>query len=159
MPRGSDIEMAEAASLSNLHEANRHIHTPFSEDASDMSRVEALEESPNPQASVGLRERSTWISTPELRPEPYTVKPAKPQPVVYHPYSIHVFALLMSFSVFGTLARLGIHALATYNGQSIFPLAWVQAVGCGIMGFAVGLRDPITRLYVKKKTLFAHFSN
>lgn len=52
----------------------------------------------------------------------------------------------MSSSVFGTLARLGIHALASYPEQSIFPLAWVQAVGCLIMGFALAMREPITKL-------------
>ncbi|KAF8335060.1 CrcB-like protein-domain-containing protein [Cantharellus anzutake] len=45
----------------------------------------------------------------------------------------------------GTLARLGLDALTSYEGQSVFPLAWVQATGCLVMGFAVGLREPITQ--------------
>ncbi|KIJ56885.1 hypothetical protein M422DRAFT_149885 [Sphaerobolus stellatus SS14] len=53
----------------------------------------------------------------------------------------------MPFSVFGALARLGIHALVSYPEQSIFPLAWVQAVGCLVMGFALALREPITQFH------------
>ncbi|KAF8341444.1 uncharacterized protein EI90DRAFT_3143730 [Cantharellus anzutake] len=36
--------------------------------------------------------------------------------------------------MFGTLARLGLDALTSYEGQSVFPLAWVQATGCLVMG-------------------------
>ncbi|KAK0491140.1 CrcB-like protein-domain-containing protein [Armillaria novae-zelandiae] len=66
---------------------------------------------------------------------------------VYHPYSIHVLALLIPASLFGLLARLGLEALATYDGQSIFPLAYPQAVGCLIMGFAVHLKAPFGQFY------------
>ncbi len=71
-----------------------------------------------------------------------------PPSKVYHPYSIHVLALLIPASIFGALARLGLEALATYDGQSIFPLAYPQAVGCLIMGFAVHLKAPFGQLYV-----------
>ncbi|KAJ7904579.1 CrcB-like protein-domain-containing protein [Mycena olivaceomarginata] len=63
-----------------------------------------------------------------------------PQPKTYHPLSIHVLVLLMPFSVLGVLARLGLTALASYSGQSIFPLAYSQAIGCLIM-------EPISRYY------------
>ncbi|KAJ7507884.1 CrcB-like protein-domain-containing protein [Mycena galericulata] len=53
----------------------------------------------------------------------------------------------MPFSVLGVLARLGLTALATYNGQSIFPLAYVQATGCLIMGFCLALKEPFSRYY------------
>ncbi|CAL1706778.1 unnamed protein product [Somion occarium] len=49
----------------------------------------------------------------------------------------------MPASIFGVLARLGIQALAGYDGKSIFPLAWVQVMGCVIMGFGVGIKDPL----------------
>lgn len=39
-------------------------------------------------------------------------------------------------SVWGTLARLGLIGLNTYDGQSIKPLIWAQAVGCVLMGWA-----------------------
>lgn len=81
------------------------------------------------------------------RPPSLTEKlpPAK----IYHPFSPEVLALLMPASVFGCLARLGLEALVTYDGQSIFPLAWVQAGGCLVMGFGLGIRDPFGRLYVR----------
>ncbi|WFD24511.1 hypothetical protein MEQU1_003213 [Malassezia equina] len=39
-------------------------------------------------------------------------------------------------SVWGTLARLGLVGLTSYDGQSITPLVWAQAVGCLVMGWA-----------------------
>lgn len=69
-----------------------------------------------------------------------------PSPKIYHPFSPPVIALLMSASVFGVLARLGLLALVTYDGQSIFPLAYVQATGCFIMGLGLGMKEPFGRL-------------
>lgn len=63
---------------------------------------------------------------------------------VYHPFSPAVVALLMPASIFGTLARLGLQALATYDGKAIFPLAYPQAIGCLIMGIALPLKDTIS---------------
>jgi fluoride exporter len=62
----------------------------------------------------------------------------------YHPFSLAVVALLMPASVFGVLARLGLEALATYDGEAIFPLAYPQAVGCFIMGIVLPLKDTIS---------------
>jgi protein CrcB len=53
----------------------------------------------------------------------------------------------MPASVFGVLARLGLQALVTYDGQSIFPLAYVQAIGCFIMGLGLGMKEPFGRFY------------
>ena len=39
-------------------------------------------------------------------------------------------------SIWGTLARLGLVALNTYDGQSIAPLVWAQALGCLVFGYA-----------------------
>jgi fluoride ion exporter CrcB/FEX len=66
---------------------------------------------------------------------------------IYHPLSIHVLALLMPASIFGVLARLGLQALATYNGESIFPLAYVQATGCFIMGVGLRMKVPFGNFY------------
>ncbi|WFD35089.1 hypothetical protein MCUN1_001938 [Malassezia cuniculi] len=44
-------------------------------------------------------------------------------------------ALLVVGAIWGTLARLGLVALNTYDGQSIEPTIWAQAVGCLIMGW------------------------
>ena len=80
------------------------------------------------------------------RPPDEEVKlpPAK----IYHPLSPHVLALLMPASIFGALARLGLLAITGYDGHSIFPLAWVQAAGCLVMGFGLELKEPIGQLCV-----------
>ncbi|KAI0353612.1 hypothetical protein OH77DRAFT_1458268 [Trametes cingulata] len=70
-----------------------------------------------------------------------------PASKIYHPLSFPVIALLMPASIFGVLARLGLQAITTYDGRSIFPLAWVQAAGCLIMGFALGMKEPFGRFY------------
>lgn len=69
----------------------------------------------------------------------------------YEPLSFPVIALLMPTAVFGVLARLGIVALTTYNGESIFPLAYVQALGCLIMGFCLRLKEPLGQLCVQPR--------
>jgi fluoride exporter len=71
-----------------------------------------------------------------------------PPSKVYHPFSPSVLALLMPASILGVLARLGLQALATYDGRSIYPLAYVQAVGCLVMGFGLALKEPFGRLLV-----------
>lgn len=43
-------------------------------------------------------------------------------------------SLLGIFSFFGTLIRLGLVAIGTYNGQTVFPLLWAQMMGCIFMG-------------------------
>ncbi|KAF8913957.1 CrcB-like protein-domain-containing protein [Gymnopilus junonius] len=53
----------------------------------------------------------------------------------------------MPASVFGVLARLGMVALMTYGGDSVFPLAYAQALGCLVMGFALRLKEPIGQFY------------
>ncbi|KAG2056363.1 hypothetical protein BDR06DRAFT_952845 [Suillus hirtellus] len=70
-----------------------------------------------------------------------------PPAKIYHPLSIHVLALLMPASMFGVLARLGLQALTTYDGQSIFPLAYVQATGCFIMGVGLRMKVPFGNFY------------
>ncbi|OSD04198.1 hypothetical protein PYCCODRAFT_1407848 [Trametes coccinea BRFM310] len=70
-----------------------------------------------------------------------------PPSKIYHPLSFPVLALLMPASIFGVLARLGLQAITTFDGRSIFPLAWVQAAGCLIMGFALGMKEPFGRFY------------
>lgn len=61
----------------------------------------------------------------------------------YEPLSFPVIALLMPTAVFGVLARLGLIALMTYNGGSVFPLAYVNAFGCFVMGLCLGLKEPL----------------
>ena len=59
-----------------------------------------------------------------------------------------VLGLVAFASIWGTLAREGLVALNTYDGQSVAPLVWAQAVGCLVMGLAVGAnRKPIEGRY------------
>lgn len=84
----------------------------------------------------------TLASVDRLSTEPDAVIPTPSK--TYHPFSPAVVALLMPASIFGTLARLGLEGLATYNGKAIFPLAYPQAMGCLIMGIALPLKDSIS---------------
>jgi hypothetical protein len=87
-----------------------------------------------------LLEYAESISTIDRPPQP-PVRSAE----VYHPYSLPVLAILAPASILGTLARLGILALVNYDGQSIFPLAYVQAVGCVVMGFGLASKASLGR--------------
>jgi fluoride exporter len=81
-----------------------------------------------------------------LTKDPDSDSDSEPHIHIHHPLSPSVLALLIPGSIFGLLARLGLQALATYDGRSIFPLAYVQAVGCLIMGIGLELKEPFGRL-------------
>ncbi|KAJ8086703.1 Origin recognition complex subunit 2 [Marasmius tenuissimus] len=70
-----------------------------------------------------------------------------PSSKTYHALSPHILGLLIPFTIFGTLARLGLQALTTYDGQSIFPLAYIQSTGCFVMGFFLRLKGPMGEFY------------
>ncbi|QRV87330.1 CrcB domain protein [Ceratobasidium sp. AG-Ba] len=78
---------------------------------------------------------------------PPPVAATVPPSWTYHPLSWHVVAPLAFPAVLGVLARLGVHSLTTYDGDSVFALAWVQGMGCFVMGLAVGKREAITSYY------------
>ncbi|KAG6811315.1 hypothetical protein H0H92_008027 [Tricholoma furcatifolium] len=85
------------------------------------SEIQSVEEIERPPSSISVHEKKS--------------------PVPPHPLSIHVIALLIPSSIFGALTRLGLNALARYDGNSIFPLAYAQGLGCLVMGFTVGLKE------------------
>jgi fluoride exporter len=89
---------------------------------------------PNPEVFSGANSHSPVEE--KIQPRPHVP--------TFHPLSPEVLILLMPAAVFGTLARLGLFALTTYPGESIFPLAYVQGVGCLIMGFCLELKEPIS---------------
>lgn len=49
--------------------------------------------------------------------------------------------LVVFASLWGTLTRLGLVALNTYDGESVAPTVWAQAVGCLVMGWATYPRN------------------
>lgn len=106
------------------------------------SDVEALERDIQPP-EYGQNAELEDIYGPGCDEKPLVVKPE-----IYHPLSPEILLMLMPAAVFGTLARLGLDALTAYPGESIFPLAYVQGVGCLVMGFCLGLKGPISDLWV-----------
>jgi len=95
-------------------------------------------------------EESTVDLKPEAKGEQEDAAPEEviePPLQLFHPLNWEILALLMPASVFGVLARLGLGALASYAGESIFPLAYAQGVGCLIMGFCLALKGPISKCY------------
>ncbi|KAE9396625.1 hypothetical protein BT96DRAFT_860770 [Gymnopus androsaceus JB14] len=108
----------------------RRIHTSLHDAGSEVSL-----------SSVDLpppRRRSTQHS--DILPTNSTSEP-------HHAFSPHVLFLLMPASIFGVLMRLGLVALTTYNGQSVFSLAYVQGLGCFVMGIGIALKEPLGELY------------
>ncbi|KZT50656.1 hypothetical protein CALCODRAFT_178069 [Calocera cornea HHB12733] len=94
---------------------------------------------------------------PQPQPQPHRPESPTPSEAIeppsarvksYHPLALEVLVLLMPGSVLGVLARLGLSALDTYDGQGVFALAWVQGIGCLVMGCCVGWRDQISALSV-----------
>lgn len=66
----------------------------------------------------------------------------------YTPLSFPTLVLLAPASIFGVLARLGLQGLTHYDGQSVFPLAYVQTLGCFIMGLCLAQKEVLSELYV-----------
>ncbi|KAH8926015.1 hypothetical protein BT69DRAFT_1215851 [Atractiella rhizophila] len=55
------------------------------------------------------------------------------------------FSLLSFFSIWGVLARLGLVAIFTFDGASVFPLLWAQVVGCFVMGILSARKTELMR--------------
>ncbi|TFK43473.1 CrcB-like protein-domain-containing protein [Crucibulum laeve] len=98
------------------------------------------EEEPTIEDAIDIEAAETVDRPPSINEG---IRPSK----IYEPFSFPVLALLAPASIFGVLARLGLVALATYDGESIFPLAYVQALGCFIMGFGLRLKEQFGQFY------------
>jgi len=131
----------------------------------ELTNMTVVETSPSSQTACGSQplHRASSVGSALIRhgtlndelslasiDRPPSIKEGLPPSKIYHPLSLHVLALLIPASILGLLARLGLEALGTYDGQSIFPLAYVQSIGCFIMGFGVALKEPLGRLYVAR---------
>jgi len=62
---------------------------------------------------------------------------------VYRPYDLPVLLILAPASILGVLCRLGLVALTTFEGSSVFALGYVNALGCLIMGFGLSMKGPL----------------
>ena len=97
--------------------------------------------------SVNVPPTAAEVELGEKTPPPEETKLGEEvKPKTYPPFGFEVLSSLVPGSLFGVLARLGLLAITTYDGQAIFSLAWVQAAGCFVMGLALGLRDQIGAL-------------
>ncbi|RUS21971.1 CrcB-like protein-domain-containing protein [Endogone sp. FLAS-F59071] len=59
-----------------------------------------------------------------------------------------IATILIPFSIFGVLVRLGVTQLDTYTGAPVFPLSHVQLIGCVIMGFCLARKSRIMNSYL-----------
>ena len=139
---------------------------PRSDDASlaQAERQQALdkEETFEPSGEERLRSRTSDVgeaierhfstedaaSLASIDRPPSRLEVKEPEAIVFGPYDVEVLALLAPASIFGVLARLGLLALVKYEGESIFTLAYPQALGCLFMGMALMLKEPLGNLYV-----------
>lgn len=64
------------------------------------------------------------------------------------------YSILVLASMVGTLIRLGLEGLASYDGMAIYSLAWAQGAGCGIMGLALARKNEIVAIYPPLYTFF-----
>jgi hypothetical protein len=64
-------------------------------------------------------------------------------PKVYRPYDLPILLILAPASILGVLGRLGLVALVTFEGSSVFALGYVNALGCLIMGFGLSMKGPL----------------
>jgi fluoride exporter len=138
-PENSSFYEKGVSGLPSTREANNtpsHHETPVPESGTVLDSVLARQQSTADERSLAS------IDRPPLPTE--LVTSVGLSITTYSPFSPAVIALLMPASIFGTLARLGLQALATYDGESIFPLAYPQALGCFIMGVALPLKDTLS---------------
>lgn len=80
------------------------------------------------------------FSPPPLQFPAENAPPPSKQPFLRH---LAALSLISFFSIWGTLTREGLVALNTYDGMSIKPLIWAQAVGCFAMGWCIGNQKQI----------------
>eukprot|EP01103_Thecamoeba_quadrilineata_P005579 TRINITY_DN15357_c0_g1_i1.p1 TRINITY_DN15357_c0_g1~~TRINITY_DN15357_c0_g1_i1.p1 ORF type:complete len:281 (+),score=8.19 TRINITY_DN15357_c0_g1_i1:80-922(+) len=61
---------------------------------------------------------------------------------------IVLLSLFIPASIIGTLTRLGLDALESYQGAPVFSLAYPQFIGCLIMGATIGCKKMVMRTHV-----------
>ncbi|SAM81463.1 uncharacterized protein UBRO_02946 [Ustilago bromivora] len=99
-----------------------------------------------PQESVGAQPASSSTSDSNTQQHSAVKEAGKqiershlPTPTLHRAMRhCAILGLLTFAAIWGTLAREGLVALNTYDGESVASLVWAQAVGCLIMGLAIG---------------------
>lgn len=90
-----------------------------------------------------IRHTLSFHSTEDVE-HPTVTEPA----IQLYENKLTVFASLVPVSIVGTLIRLGLTLLETYNGSPVFALAYPQFIGCLIMGIAVKKKDFLLKRFL-----------
>ncbi|WVO16680.1 hypothetical protein L204_104360 [Cryptococcus depauperatus] len=98
------------------------------------------------RSSISADPERPQPSKPPSPPPPEANAPPPSQEVTHLRLAAHYAGLVLA-SMLGCIARLGLNALGTYDGMIIFPLAWSQGVGSGIMGLALSKKNDIVAIY------------
>ena len=136
---GSSSNGTEKSAVSSYADKDEH-RIPLPHRRSSLV-AEAIDPESLEQQRLDDAESLASIQEPPTEEEAEEGASIGPPPKVYSPLSLEVLVSLMGASVFGSLARLGLLSLTTYDGRAIFSLAWIQAAGCLGMGFFLGIKD------------------
>ncbi|CBQ72228.1 conserved hypothetical protein [Sporisorium reilianum SRZ2] len=114
-------------------------HPPRTDATQPQSGMEPIP-SPSTAAIAGSATSTQRDASNEEAGKPVDAAHQPPHPAIHHRAMRHCATLgLLSFAaIWGTLAREGLVALNTYDGESVAPLIWAQSVGCLVMGLAIG---------------------
>lgn len=81
----------------------------------------------------GRQDEFPGLAADEKQQQPPT-KDEEPPPKLHRTLRfLAIIGLLINAAIWGTLTREGLIALNTYDGRSIQPVIWAQAVGCLVM--------------------------
>ncbi|CDW99441.1 hypothetical protein [Sporisorium scitamineum] len=134
-----DAPLSRSSSNRTAQRGDTHAaHPPHTDTTQPQPSAQSL---PSPTTAISgsaastQRDPSNEEAGKQIEPDHQPPVPAAHHRVLRH---CAVLGLLFFSAVWGTLAREGLVALNTYDGESVAPLVWAQAVGCLIMGLAIG---------------------
>lgn len=151
--------MPPAGARQDELELEQHRHTSSSSSSSANSSTESFQRQqfgsevatgqdfpPRPSSDVGRRRRN------EGNADTSTPTPRRPLQHNHHHHHRRLLkecttlALLGTFSFLGLLARLGLIAINTYDGQVVFPILWAQVAGTALMGALASRKEIVDAL-------------
>ncbi|KAK9777694.1 putative Fluoride export protein 1 [Seiridium cardinale] len=126
-------ELLSEGPVQNPDEAALYKHESLEESRSrdqDFLRRQSLSRSQHSRAVSDGNERATRPQVPEEKQKHREVQVSKLATQIY------TISYLILFSIFGTLARLGLQALTSYHGAPVtFSSVWPNFAGSLVMGF------------------------
>ncbi|KAF7722251.1 hypothetical protein EC973_003501 [Apophysomyces ossiformis] len=78
--------------------------------------------------------------------------PSEPVELTVYENKCPIIGILIPFSILGTLIRVGLQSLETYNGAPVFGLVYAQWIGCFIMGVVVWSKIKLLQWYLPLHT-------